>query len=213
APQPIHPDLGPPAGPVAIATVASASGVGMETSESATTKSASAIIDIEDHDFDTLVGSGEWLIEFYAPWCGYCSRFHPQYEALLQGTAHDHARQEALDQISPWHWTWSPFSFVGSVFWGLGWIAKALQTSVDFLKQYMPMWAVVGLGLVVVVVLSVVFSFILPDPPALKAAKAAAAAGAGKQGAAAAKGSASATASGAAPARGSPATQARRRRD
>ncbi|KAI9224603.1 thioredoxin-like protein [Blastocladiella britannica] len=43
---------------------------------------SSAIVDITDANFDELVGSGNWVVEFYADWCGMCTRFNPTYEAF-----------------------------------------------------------------------------------------------------------------------------------
>ncbi|KAG2188846.1 hypothetical protein INT44_003986 [Umbelopsis vinacea] len=43
------------------------------------------IIQLTDGNFDSIVGtSDEWLVEFYAPWCGACKQFGPRYEAVAR---------------------------------------------------------------------------------------------------------------------------------
>ncbi|KNE61934.1 hypothetical protein AMAG_07202 [Allomyces macrogynus ATCC 38327] len=55
-------------------------------------QAATSVIELTDGNFDALIASGdEWFVEFYAPWCGYCSRFAPQYEAFAR----------ALDDVDP----------------------------------------------------------------------------------------------------------------
>ena len=38
-------------------------------------------------DLDTRLAQGAWLLEFYAPWCGYCKRLEPVYEEVAQTLA------------------------------------------------------------------------------------------------------------------------------
>lgn len=42
-----------------------------------------AAIDMNKSSFDEMIGSGSpVLVEFWAPWCGYCRRIGPAYERV-----------------------------------------------------------------------------------------------------------------------------------
>lgn len=50
----------------------------------------SKVIDLDERSFERILHSSEpWLIDFYAPWCGYCQVFAPDFEDIawaLDGT-------------------------------------------------------------------------------------------------------------------------------
>jgi len=43
---------------------------------------SSKVIILNESNFDILTSKGDWLLEFYVPWCGHCKRFEPIYEEL-----------------------------------------------------------------------------------------------------------------------------------
>mmetsp|Transcript_71646 Transcript_71646/g.168737 ORF Transcript_71646/g.168737 Transcript_71646/m.168737 type:complete len:216 (+) Transcript_71646:3-650(+) len=45
------------------------------------TEQESDVIQISDENVQVL-SEGEWLVMFYAPWCGHCKRFEPVYERI-----------------------------------------------------------------------------------------------------------------------------------
>jgi len=43
---------------------------------------ASDVVVLTDNNFDSELANGDWLLEFYAPWCGHCKRLAPIYEQV-----------------------------------------------------------------------------------------------------------------------------------
>ena len=43
---------------------------------------ASDVIDLATVGFDEKVKAGDWLVEFYAPWCAHCKQLAPIYEEV-----------------------------------------------------------------------------------------------------------------------------------
>jgi len=54
------------------------------------TEATSDVVILSDATFDETTAKGDWLLEFYAPWCGHCKKLVPTYEKVateLKGKA------------------------------------------------------------------------------------------------------------------------------
>jgi thiol-disulfide isomerase/thioredoxin len=44
--------------------------------------SGATVFELTPSEFDESLASGNWMVKFYAPWCGYCRRLEPTYEEV-----------------------------------------------------------------------------------------------------------------------------------
>ena len=51
-------------------------------SASALYSKGSGVVDLNPNNFESRVvdSEGVWVVEFYAPWCGHCKSFAPEYQ-------------------------------------------------------------------------------------------------------------------------------------
>ena len=51
-------------------------------SASALYSKSSGVVDLNPNNFENRVtdSDGVWVVEFYAPWCGHCKSFAPEYQ-------------------------------------------------------------------------------------------------------------------------------------
>ncbi|KAJ3153882.1 Thioredoxin- transmembrane protein 1 [Geranomyces variabilis] len=61
--------------------------------------SSSPVLALTDSNFDAHAPHGSWLIKLYAPWCGACNRFAPEFAALARAArvSHPHIRLGEVD--------------------------------------------------------------------------------------------------------------------
>jgi len=57
----------------------------------------SDVIVLTDNNFDEQTAEGEWVLEFYAPWCGFCKNLVPTYEELATSLKADNIRVAKID--------------------------------------------------------------------------------------------------------------------
>lgn len=47
------------------------------------------LVELNDKNFGDFTGKGNWLVKFFAPWCGHCQRLAPIWNDLASALEHD----------------------------------------------------------------------------------------------------------------------------
>jgi protein disulfide-isomerase-like protein len=63
-----------------------------ESSTEASAPSGKQVVVLTTENFDANVASGDWLVEFYAPWCGHCKKLAPIWDELAGKTERNVAK-------------------------------------------------------------------------------------------------------------------------
>ena len=50
-------------------------------------RASASVVELTADNFDALTSSGDWLIEFYAPWCTHCNKLRPDLEKAARQLA------------------------------------------------------------------------------------------------------------------------------
>ncbi len=45
------------------------------------------MVELTPDNFDTLTSEGDWILEFYAPWCGHCKKLAPHLDTAARELA------------------------------------------------------------------------------------------------------------------------------
>jgi len=67
--------------------------------------SSSEVVDLNPANFDRLVMQSDavWIVEFYAPWCGHCQQFVPEYSKAATALKVKCVYQEVKHVLSGLH--------------------------------------------------------------------------------------------------------------
>ncbi len=58
---------------------------------------AATPVELTPSNFDSTLSSGNWLVKFYAPWCGYCRQLEPVYNEVSSQLEHNNVKLAKVD--------------------------------------------------------------------------------------------------------------------
>ena len=58
---------------------------------------ADSVVTLDDDTFDDATATGNWMLEFYAPWCGHCKALAPVYAQAAKQLTGDGFRFAKID--------------------------------------------------------------------------------------------------------------------
>ena len=72
---------------------------------------AASVVELTADNFDAMTAEGDWLVEFYAPWCSHCNALKPDLEKAARQLAAEGAGASRVARVDATEWRSLAFRF------------------------------------------------------------------------------------------------------